>query len=85
MEVYRLIRESFGLSLSAIGSSLMGARWNSVGAELIYTEANRSLAMAEVVVHLTLATLPEDYFMLTIFIPDGISIVKLTENELPEN
>lgn len=62
---------------------MKGARWNSVGVELIYTAGNRSLAMAEVAVHFTLATLPGDYVMITIFIPDNISMQKLNVTHLP--
>ncbi len=62
---------------------MRGARWNSQGVELIYTAANRSLAMAEVAVHLTLATLPDDYMMLTLDIPDHLEIKKLLKAELP--
>ncbi len=39
--------------------------------------------MAEVAVHLTLATLPEDYMMVTIDIPDDIKVKQLTEADLP--
>lgn len=39
--------------------------------------------MAEVAVHLTLATLPDDYMILTIYIPDDIKIKQLTEADLP--
>lgn len=62
---------------------MIGARWNSVGVELIYCAANRSLAMAEVAVHFTLATLPDDYVMMTIFIPDNLLMKKLDTSELP--
>lgn len=61
----------------------MGARWNYPGVELIYTACNRSLAMAEVAVHFTLATLPHDYVMITIDIPDEIEIMEIAEAELP--
>ncbi len=44
---------------------------------------NRSLAMAEVVVHLTLATLPADYVMLPLFIPDEVALQKKTVSDLP--
>lgn len=84
MEVYRLAREKH-TELSGKGAALKGARWNSIGVELIYTAANRSLAMAEVAVHLTLATIPHDYVMLTIFIPDEIPLQKLNEKDLPDN
>lgn len=83
MEVFRLSREKYAAILSGKGAAIKGARWNSVGVEMIYTTSNRSLAMAEVSVHLTLATLPDDYLMLTIYLPDDISIQKLTEKDLP--
>jgi RES domain-containing protein len=84
MKVYRLAREKHATPLSGKGAAKYGARWNPVGVELIYTAQNRSLAMAEVAVHLTLATLPEDYVMLTIDIPDDIKVQQLTEADLPE-
>ncbi len=84
MEVYRLARQKFA-SLTGKGAALKGARWNSVGVELIYTAANRSLAMAEVAVHLTLATLPDDYVMMSIFVPDDISLQKINIADLPTN
>lgn len=82
MEVFRLSRKQYADSLSGKGAALKGARWNSQGVEIIYTAANRSLAMAEVAVHFTLATLPEDYMMVTIYIPDNTSVVKLKESDL---
>jgi RES domain-containing protein len=83
VEAYRLSREKFAGVLSGKGAALKGARWNSPGVEIIYTAANRSLAMAEVAVHFTLATLPSDYVMMTLFIPDDISLHKLTTANLP--
>lgn len=83
MEAYRLSRKKFASPLSGKGAALKGARWNSTGIELIYSAGNRSLAMAEVAVHFSLATLPMDYVMVTIFIPDDISIQKLNVSELP--
>jgi RES domain-containing protein len=85
MEVYRLAREKFAATLSGKGAALKGARWNSVGVEMIYTAANKSLAMAEVAVHFTLATIPDDYRMITIFLPDDISLQKITTTDLPAN
>lgn len=85
MNVYRLSREQFATPLTGIGAALYGARWNPVGIELIYTAQNRSLAMAEVAVHLTLATLPSDYVMMTINIPDEVPIKKIEAKDLPED
>ena len=83
MEVYRLAREKFTKPLSGKGAAIKGARWNSVGVELIYTAGNRSLAMAEVAVHFTLATLTDDYMMVSIFFPDDIKTARVTASQLP--
>lgn len=83
MEAYRLSRERYASILSGKGAAIKGARWNSVGVEMIYTASNRSLAMAEVAVHFSLATLPGDYMMMTIYIPDTISLQKLNISDLP--
>jgi RES domain-containing protein len=85
MEAFRLARARFAVPLSGKGASISGARWNSVGVELLYLASNRSLAMAEVSVHLTIATLPNDYVMLTIHIPDDISFFNLNVKDLPED
>jgi RES domain-containing protein len=85
MEVYRLSREKFAKPLNGKGAAIKGARWNSVGVELIYTAQNRSLAMAEVAVHLTFATLPDDFVMMVIDIPDSVKILEYSEKDLPFN
>ena len=41
--------------------------------------------MAEVAVHFTLATLPLDYRMITIFIPEDVSLKKLSRSDLPDD
>ena len=83
MEAYRLSKQRYASTLSGKGAAIKGARWNSIGVEIIYTAANRSLAMAEVAVHFSLATLPADYMMVTIHIPDDISLQKLNSTDLP--
>ncbi len=74
MEAFRISRTRYAGQLSGEGASLGGGRWNSIGTSLIYTASNRSLAMAEVAVHLSLAALPEDFLMLAITIPDDITL-----------
>lgn len=51
---------------------------------MIYAAENRSLAMAEVLVHLSLAMLPKDFMMLTIFIPDEIEVFNLPVSQLSD-
>lgn len=83
MKVFRLCRKIFAEPLNGKGAALYGARWNSRGTEIIYTATNRSLAMAEIAVHLTIATLPEDMVMLTITLPPNAPIKILATKSLP--
>jgi RES domain-containing protein len=50
---------------------------------MIYTASSRALAMAEVLVHFALQDLPDDFFMLVIYIPDSILQYHITEDQLP--
>ena len=73
MRVFRLSKKKYSKELSGKGASKSGNRWNSKGTEIIYSAESRALAMAEVAVHLTLATLPSDYVMIEIDIPETIA------------
>jgi RES domain-containing protein len=77
MKAYRLARRPYANSLSGKGAALKGARWNSAGVEMIYTALNRSLALAEVAVHLTAATVPDDYMMVVLDVPDDLEIQEI--------
>ena len=85
MIVYRLQKGAHRPVLSGIGAARRGARWNSVGTEIIYTSLNRSLSMAELIVHLPLGILPLGFFIFEIFIPDSITIKVVREQDLPVN
>lgn len=85
MEVFRLCRLNYAHPLSGKGAAIKGARWNSPGTELVYTAENRSLAMAEVAVHFSLATLPGDFLMLSIVIPEDIIPIVVSVEQLPAN
>jgi RES domain-containing protein len=82
MQVFRLARKKDPIELSGKGASISGTRWNSKGTEIIYCAQNRALAMAEVLVHLSLATLPNDFVMLTIDIPEDVFIEVLNLKKL---
>lgn len=82
---YRLARKKYPIELSGKGAAKRGARWNSPGTEVIYAAESRALAMAEVAVHLTIATLPDDFVMLEIGFPDSVSVLTLSEDFLPED
>ena len=83
MEVFRLSRKKYSRYLSGDGAAIGGGRWNSIGTELVYTASNRSLAMAEVAVHLALPAVPEDFLMLKIGIPDDVSVQTVKDEDLP--
>ena len=83
MRVFRLARQKYTNALNGKGAARYGNRWNSKGVEVVYTAESRSLAMAEVLVHLTLAMIPTDYVMMEIDIPSNLSIRVLEDNELP--
>lgn len=84
MEVFRLTRKKYPIELSPKGASICGGRWNSKGTEIVYTAQSRALAMAEVAVHLSMATLPNDYVMMTVTIPEDILIETLDVKKLPK-
>lgn len=85
MKVYRLSRKKYSAELSGKGAAMVGGRWNSRGTEVIYTAQSRALAMAEVAVHLSIATLPEDFVMVEIEIPAETSIFEVETKDLPKN
>lgn len=85
MRVYRLTKQKYSASLNGIGAALKGGRWNSKGTEIIYTAANRALAMVEALVHLSPQVLPESFMMMEIDIPDTIKIDEIKEILLPDN
>jgi RES domain-containing protein len=80
-----LSKEKYSKELNGKGASKSGNRWNSKGTEIVYTSESRALAMAEVAVHLTLATLPSDYVMMEIELPDKIKTDQIHVEDLPNN
>lgn len=83
MRVFRLSKRKYSSQFSGKGAAKSGNRWNSKGTEIIYCGESRSLVMAEVVVHLSIATLPSDYVMIEIDIPEEIAIHSIDTSKLP--
>jgi RES domain-containing protein len=84
MKLFRLTRKQYATELSGKGAAKFGNRWNSKGTEMIYTAESRALAMAEVLVHLNLATLPSNFMMMEIDVLDSVSIKKIELKDLPK-
>lgn len=74
MKVFRLSKKRFAKDLSGKGAELAGGRWNSKGIAVLYTAESRALCTAELAVHLPLQIIPKDYQLITIEIPDDVSL-----------
>src|ERR1022692_3470352 len=61
MRAFRLCRSSYP-AYDGEGARRVGGRWNSKGVPVLYMSENRSLAVLEVLVHLS-GTLPDKYLL----------------------
>ncbi len=85
MRVYRLSKAIYALDLTGKGAEKAGGRWNSKGIAMVYTGESRALCTAEIAVHTPLGYLPEGFSLVTIEIPDEISLVFLKPEELAKD
>ncbi len=51
--------------------------WNKKGTPLLYTSESRSLATLEYLVHVPLGIVPKNLVMLTLYIPDSVTIKEI--------
>jgi RES domain-containing protein len=84
MIVFRLGKSKYSNDLSGKGAEKSGARWNSKGIAMLYTSQSRALCTAEIAVHTPLGTVPRDYTIITIKIPDD-SILEINISKLPSD
>ena len=82
MESYRITTKKWATTLQASG---FASRWNSSGKFVIYSAENRSLACLENLVHRNGFGLNSDFCVVTILIPDDITTLQITSNQLPKN
>jgi RES domain-containing protein len=61
MFAYRITRRKWAGNLDGSG---VEARWNQAGAKMIYTSSSLALALLEVLVHVKLDQIPDDYVWL---------------------
>jgi RES domain-containing protein len=71
---YRLCRSRY-LPNSGKGAALHGGTWNPKGTEAIYAAESRALAALEVLAHF--GTLPRNYVLSQINIPDDVKIIRI--------
>jgi len=85
MIVFRLSKSKFANNLSGKGAEKSGGRWNSKGTALVYTSESRALCTTEIAVHTPLGNLPLDYKLVTIEIPEVVSILEVSIIDIPAN
>ncbi|MEM9674362.1 MAG: RES family NAD+ phosphorylase [Bacteroidota bacterium] len=85
MIVFRLSKSKYSHDLSGRGAEKAGGRWNSKGTALLYTSESRALCTTEVAVHTPLGIVPTEYDLVTLEIPDTVSIYQVEMTDLPTN
>lgn len=82
MRIFRLCRTTYP-AYDGEGARRAGGRWNSKGVRVLYMSENRSLAVLEILVHLS-ASLPDRYVLGMAEVPDGFSVETVNEDGLPQ-
>jgi RES domain-containing protein len=80
MLVYRITKTTYANRLVASGGA---ARWNRTGQFVLYTAATRALACLENVVHRSGEGLTADFRVMSIDVPDSLSIEVVPIDTLP--
>ena len=85
MFLYRIAKHQYINSLSGEGARIYGGRWNKKGSSLLYTASNRSLATVEYLVHLPMALIPIDVYIVELYIPDEVQFEQIEIDKLPKD
>ncbi len=83
MLLYRIVDKAYANDLSGEGSRLFGGRWNPAGRPVLYTAESPSLAMLEMMAICALNGAPPDLVLVTIEIPENVTIEKPDLAALP--
>ena len=82
MRAFRLCRSAYP-AYDGEGARRVGGRWNSKGVRVLYMSENRSLAVLEVLVHLS-GMLPDKYLLGAADIPGDLAMEKVGDQDLPD-
>jgi RES domain-containing protein len=66
MEAFRIARKNYVNDLSGTGAKLFGGRWNEINSPMLYLATSRALATAEILVHIIVRPLQEEYALLAL-------------------
>lgn len=81
MRVFRICR-SDRARFDGEGARIAGGRWNTPGLRLVYTAQSESLAILEMLVHLTERQIPVNHVCVPAEVPDSL-IESLPDQALP--
>jgi RES domain-containing protein len=81
--LYRVATAKRANDLSGEGARLAGGRWNSKNTAVLYTSESRSLAAMEYLVHTPLTNIPGNLKIISIGIPDSVSVKQVDLSTLP--
>ena len=85
MEVYRVSKRQYQQDIMGTGAYLAGGRWNTAGNYMLYTAASRSLAILEVLVHISRNRPIDDYSIIVLYIPDNLFVNAVDPAALSDN
>ena len=83
MRAFRLCRTTYP-AYDGEGARRAGGRWNSKGVRVLYMSENRSLAVLEILVHLS-ASIPDRYVLGMAEVPEGLLVEVVNEDGLPQS
>ena len=73
MRLWRLSKARWARTpLDGEGARRTGGRWNPPGRPVVYCGSTLSLATLEVLVHMSLETMPDDYVVIALEVPDDL-------------
>ena len=83
MELFRVSKKLYQQDIIGTGAYLAGGRWNTAGNYMLYTASSRSLAILEVLVHISRSKPIDDYSIVVLYIPDEVYIDSVDQTTLP--
>ena len=85
MIVYRITNSLYKDDISGEGAKINGARWNTRGISMLYTSQHISLCSLEMLVHVGLPYINNNFHLLHIFVPDDEPVTEIRLNKLKTN
>jgi RES domain-containing protein len=83
MFLYRVAVERFARDLSGAGAQRYGGRWNPKGVAALYAAESPAQALLEFLPHFPDTGAPPDLMLVTLEVPDNLSVRALTADQLP--